>query len=864
VTFFRQRWKNHYQRLMMILTQAPPFNRAVIATVGLLFWLTVSGMDADSLWFDEGWSAYAALEPTLWDAVQFDQTNPPFYYALSWINQQLHGDSVFSLRYLSVLCGLLAFALAVHLAQLTLGARVKLAVALVGVSSAPFWWAMREARMYTLLAMLVMMIAIGFAQLQRGRLRVGLLWMLPAEVLLLYSHNTAPVVIAWLGIMGILWGIQRRPRGWLRWGISQAIVGLLWLPYLQRFLSLNDANSALIRTTPLTFKLWEALWVMPWEAVGHSPTLTLISTINGAVLLLATDWRSARLRDRVLSVGLLLGGVWLALGILGNELHGRYLIMLLPMLWVWAGHTLTRLPRGLGMLWVGCWVGALFLNLNLRATDPAYQKEDVRALVEHYRDTLNADDSVLAWSYADRYELAYYWERLGVSAQRITLPEGADLHEILPHLPTDGRVSLNVWYTQRADYRGMLPCVLSHGTTQLTTFTQVNGMGSELYPQVASVLPSLHPFDATFEVGQVLEVGGLPLDFVANQAVCLPIRLRLTQPTSAELKAVVRVMNQHQREVTRAEGVFATANGRTSTDGTLGEVLTAFPHFRLPLGAPSEPYTVTLTLYDLNHLEGYDVLLGQHPQGKTQPIGTWHPQEGADWVASDDLASVTVIQPTASDGLRYHNGDAVYLELLWNTPARVLPALELHTPNVPMQLIPAPPPTDANVKRDWRVFTLSHDAQSGTATLKLVDDPTPLLTFEVVHRPSVMERPPVAYALDIGFEQAITLVGMDLEQVDTGYEVVLVWQTDAPLPTDYTAFVQALDANGQLIAQSDQTPSQGERPTTTWRVGEYIMDRHTLTLPTPTTHFSLIAGLYDAQGRILTDTQGDHALLFAQ
>jgi len=78
VIFFRQRWKNHYQRLMMILTQAPPFNRAVIATVGLLFWLTVSGMDADSLWFDEGWSAYAAIEPTLWDAIQFDQTNPPF------------------------------------------------------------------------------------------------------------------------------------------------------------------------------------------------------------------------------------------------------------------------------------------------------------------------------------------------------------------------------------------------------------------------------------------------------------------------------------------------------------------------------------------------------------------------------------------------------------------------------------------------------------------------------------------------------------------------------------------------------------------------------------------------------------------
>jgi hypothetical protein len=86
--------------------------------------------------------------------------------------------------------GLLAFALAVHLAQLTLGARVKLAVALVGVSSAPFWWAMREARMYTLLAMLVMMIAIGFAQLQRGRFARGVVVDAPRRSALVVQSTT--------------------------------------------------------------------------------------------------------------------------------------------------------------------------------------------------------------------------------------------------------------------------------------------------------------------------------------------------------------------------------------------------------------------------------------------------------------------------------------------------------------------------------------------------------------------------------------------------------------------------------------------------------------------------------------------------
>ena len=806
----------------------------------------------------------ASIQPSGWHATQFDQTNPPFYYLLVWFNQQIYGDSEFSLRYVSVICGMLAFALTLHLARLWLGKHAQVAVALVGLGSAPFWWAMREARMYTLLALLVVMLALGYVHLQRGHLRLGLLWMLPSEVLLLYSHNTAPVVIAWLGVLVGLWSVRHRPRWWLVWSITQVGVVGLWLPYLQRFLNLSDANSALIRTTPITFKLWEALWVMPWEAVEKSPTLTLISAITGVILLVGSNWRLVAIREVVLSVGLLLGGVWVALGILGNELHGRYLIMLLPFVWLWAGHVLARLPRALAIALVGLWMGGFSTNLYLKATHPAYQKEDVRALVEHYRDTLTAQDSVLAWSYADRYELAYYWERLGVVAQRITLPEGADLNETLPYLPQGGRVSLNVWYTQRADYRGMLPCVLSHGTTEETRFTQVNGMGSELYPSITGEAPTFIPLEATFEVGNVREVGRLPSSFRADQAVCVPIRLELTQATSAELTAVVRVLNRHQQEVARSEGVFASANGRTSIDGTVGEVLTAFPHFRLPVGAPSEPYTLMLTLYDLNHLAGYDVLMGQQPLGKTLQIGTWQPDDGIAWVADSDQPSMTVIEPPSLEGLRYHNGDTVYLELLWNLPPQPLPLLRLNAPDVPTQEIIAPLSASAHpVQRDWRVFTIPHEAQSGTATLTLADG-MPILTFEVVHRPTLMERPTLAYALDAPFEQAITLVGMDLEHVGVNHEVTLVWQAHAPLPTDYTVFVQALDANGQLIAQSDQTPSQGERPTTTWREDEYIVDRHTLTLPANQTHWRLIAGMYDERGRLLTAQQADHVVLFVQ
>ena len=50
-------------------------------------------LQSQSIWFDEGWSAYAAVQPTLWDAFQSDATNPPLYYVLLNISARFTGDS---------------------------------------------------------------------------------------------------------------------------------------------------------------------------------------------------------------------------------------------------------------------------------------------------------------------------------------------------------------------------------------------------------------------------------------------------------------------------------------------------------------------------------------------------------------------------------------------------------------------------------------------------------------------------------------------------------------------------------------------------------------------------------------------------
>lgn len=59
--------------------------------------------------------------------------------------------------------------------------------------------------------------------------------------------------------------------------------------------------------------------------------------------------------------------------------------------------------------------------------------------------------------------------------------------------------------------------------------------------------------------------------------------------------------------------------------------------------------------------------------------------------------------------------------------------------------------------------------------------------------------------------------------------LLLFWQLDAPLTTDYTTFIHILDQNGRLIAQIDTTPFWAvPRPTVSWPQHQAIYTRYTL------------------------------------
>jgi hypothetical protein len=77
-------------------------------------------------------------------------------------------------------------------------------------------------------------------------------------------------------------------------------------------------------------------------------------------------------------------------------------------------------------------------------------------------------------------------------------------------------------------------------------------------------------------------------------------------------------------------------------------------------------------------------------------------------------------------------------------------------------------------------------------------------------------------------------------------EVTLHWLALRETGQDYKAFVHLLDPDGAIIAQHDGDPVGGYTPTTRWRPGEIIADRHTFPLPAglPEGEYSLRAGMY--------------------
>ncbi len=191
-------------------------------------------------------------------------------------------------------------------------------------------------------------------------------------------------------------------------------------------------------------------------------------------------------------------------------------------------------------------------------------------------------------------------------------------------------------------------------------------------------------------------------------------------------------------------------------------------------------------------------------------------------------------------------------------------------------------PTDQWRRRDlWRGLHMLYvpgKLEAGTykVAVQLVtpsgeaDGERVLIGEMTVHTPPRhYETPQMDVIAEVGWENGITLLGYDLSQqrlhAGDGLTITLYWQAQDEVSTSLTAFVHLINSEGRIVAQRDQIPAGGTRPTSGWAPAEVISDGYGILIPEEIApgEYRLRVGWYQAASgeRVRLADGSDHWLL---
>lgn len=243
-----------------------------------LFWLVlilllgtairIVNLGTDPLWIDEGFSYIALKSPDLIAALSRD-VHPPLYFVLLKGWSALTGVSEFSLRYFSLLFGVISIALIVPLARefailrgglhnrlIPILAALMLAIAEMG------FYVSQEVRSYSLHITLAIVSMWAFLRWQRtSSRRWAAVWVM-AAALLVYTHYLG----AWVGVV-------------------QFLYALLFLRGRKRLQSVG-----LLATAAAVFGVWLIAVVVPYQTVKAASDATMDASTLQTLILYAQQY----------------------------------------------------------------------------------------------------------------------------------------------------------------------------------------------------------------------------------------------------------------------------------------------------------------------------------------------------------------------------------------------------------------------------------------------------------------------------------------------------------------------------------------------------------------------------------------------
>lgn len=820
-------------------------------------------LDAESIWHDEGWSVRAIYTP--FDTP--DDNTPYGYYTL------LHGlwwagggESPLALRYGSVLLDMLTIALALKLAQRWYGQVAGLTAGGLVAMSPLLWEYAQEVRAYVAVPLFAL-IFLAFADYLLNHIEQKIpktMWisLLLVEFLGIYTHNLVVVLVVWLNIgVGMVW-LQR--RDWSRlinWAFVQALLVLSYLPWL----STQSPSGTPLNSTPslgwnLAVDIWRSYFLPVLPQLQEADNTWLIDGLGlvfiGAVIMLVIRQRTYRtwlLVSHVLLVPLLSAILIITAHI---DFHPRYFVASAPLTLVVivAGlMTQTRWQALSGALILLLSVGYISQDsLRTIADNRAYQHDDFASLAEYYA-TLPEDAVIIIPFDREPALQTYYAEQLDIQARFLNIPlhsqEEVALRYLRP-LIKDGtarHVELLTWYQLPADQRGMYPCVLAATTSQdLAEPHTYYGLNTQAYD--FAQVPRFEAIVARPDYAELVFQGiGL---MESSQGVCVRSNWQLTEDVNSDYAVAVSVYHPRDVQIAKTDVNITTEDNVPTSDWETPRIGSAYNLIQLPAGTPRNDYSLQLRVYDDVHPNGL-VLRGSSVgvQGTDYEFPETMRLLGP--IYREELTQSILVADNAPENKVLDGTQALAVEII--VAGEDLQALSRMTVRVydeadnfdhRLSVVYAGAPT-----RAWLSFNIPSSAQ-GTTYLEAGGVIIETYTVEqIVH---LTDLPEFDLEVNEKFPSVGNLIGANLsaETLEFGdpLAVELVWQANTATPISYTVFVQLLNADGQLLAQSDSIPVSGTRPTLNWEAGEYLLDNHTLDYQVDTYEgdATFIVGLYDA------------------
>ncbi|HLY29254.1 MAG TPA: glycosyltransferase family 39 protein, partial [Aggregatilineales bacterium] len=619
------------------------------------FAFRIWNLGTQSLWHDEAWSVMSSYQPLM----PIDPNYPPLFTLFLGIWIRLAGDSVWAMRYFSLLWGVVTVAVVALVSRRWFGPRAGILAAILVAASPPLWVYAQEIRSYVAMPLFaVTLLALaGHLTQDTNRLagdlspRLSLtrtwVWLLLVEILALYDHNLAVPLTAWLNVTVLAIWLWR--RDWQRaalWIGAQVVLLIAYLPWLLT----QKPTGTPLNTPPkiglgLAWDIWQSYFTGIKALVGADTWLSLLIVLFGFVTVFAAILLLRRRRDRLtlllLSQVILLPFFELVIILAAHiDFHPRYFLLgVIPTLMMVAAGLVSDSPQKqrritgshINRLRPIPTVGAAVLCLatafqmaRVLYSDPKYQHDDFRDLAAYYA-TLTPLDAIII-PYGWEPTLDYYSRKMSVQARWISVPLHASGATIADRLKNDTinatDVEFPTWFQLPADVRGAYPCLL--GTNRLLADAKAfSGTVTQSYSQVYDdgALPEPTPSSLAADFGPVQLLG--MEGWSGTEGACVVTHWRLTAQTGQNWSVSVRALNPLGWEVARADSELLSDAQTPTSVWQMGDETTAYALLKLPpSGAGAVSYPVIVSVYNESSPHGLDVTQNGKPQGKDATIGS--------------------------------------------------------------------------------------------------------------------------------------------------------------------------------------------------------------------------------------------------